>query len=681
MPLHSVGSSLLGNGDHPCLTIDPADATGATAWFAFAVPSGYGGCSASAISHTTDGGATIAPLLMPAHPWAWGNGTPYSFRLLPVTGPSGTVWTMLYAGGRVGYDTDLFARQLTSAAAASSPNQVLHLAGSLATGLYDMAEVPSTPAMQFSSKLTVEMWVSVAPGASIGRGLEILQWGRVDDALAFRGYASSGGNSTLSGRFRTTDGNYGIGGAPITDDGGWHHVAMSYDAAAGPLNLRFYVDGHLYQSVTATGNFIPAPEPLVVGGISSGWGLDPLNGDVDSLRLWNRALSEDEIRASARQASLTGSETGLAAAFSFDGTMKDISGNGADGMLQFGANYLNDSTVPAALMSDWADDFSSNRLRPAFWQTAPASPSFTLDTSHGDVRLSKPAGAAGSDIFTMESVWRAVGDFDVSFDFRDAVLNRSMNWGNHLGLTCVIGTTSYYFIRSDENELGQNIRFGIQPGWWTVGLRSTSTAGASLRIIRRAAQMTTFIDGEIFAQTDCETGPMTCLMNLFNNTTPDAISATFDNFKISATSLERRWVAPGTFDTFADYAEAKGLVGPAAAPLADPDEDGVNNLLEYAAGTDPKSAASVPPALAIGSEGMAESGQFLTLTIRLAKPVPTDLNISAEFAMDPGMTPWMFTDISGSDSDQGDHIDRTFKAPLMIGFPPTGFMRVRVTSP
>lgn len=92
-------------------------------------------------------------------------------------------------------------------------------------------------------------------------------------------------------------------------------------------------------------------------------------------------------------------------------------------------------------------------------------------------------------------------------------------------------------------------------------------------------------------------------------------------------------------------------------------------------------ATSVPPPLVTGSEGTAESGRVLTITMRLAKPVPTDLEISGEFTMDPGMSRWMFTGITGTDADQGDHIDRTFRAPLMNGFPPTGFMRVKVTTP
>lgn len=348
VPLHLPGSSFLGNGEYPNLTLDPQDATGATAWFAFAVPSGYGGCSASVIGHTTDGGTTVAPLLVPARPWAWGNFTPHSFLLVPTPGPVGTLWTMLYVGSRPGYDGELFARRFTPEPGPSTNNKVLHLAPLVSALRYDMLEVPSVPALQFSNTLTAELWVRITHSSV---AMQILQWGTGDDGLMFRCYPDpSGANRTVSGRFRTTTGIYPIGGKSIIDDGRWHHIALTYDANAGPSNLRFYFDAHLDHAVTATGAFIPVPEPLLVGGdLAGGSALDPLDGDVDSLRLWNRVLSDDEIRASTRQANPAGTESGLAAAFSFDGTVRDLTGHGADGLLQFGASYLDDIIVPSSL--------------------------------------------------------------------------------------------------------------------------------------------------------------------------------------------------------------------------------------------------------------------------------------------------------------------------------------------
>lgn len=859
VPLHLPESTVagggstqrqFGDGDSPEMQLDPADPTGAHATFAFV---------RGVIAQTTDGGATITPRLLFAHPWMYGNGWPHSFRLLPVASPTGTIWSVLYAGSRkwydsgqfLNYDSDLFYRRFTPEPEPTPGNKVLHLGGlPPASPRQDMLQIPSGPALQFSSTLTAAMWVRITPGTiRDNTGMELLQWGAGNNGLAFRAWVSGGAalNHTVYGKLRTTSGIYLFGDCPIDRDGGWHHLALTYDANGGPFNLRFYVDGRLFQSVTATGTFVPIPEPIMVGASTSGSGLFPLNGDVDNLRFWNRALSEAEVRALAFSADLTGSEAGLAAAFSFDDTVKDLSGNGADGLLQFGAQYATASGVPTSPLTEWADDFSSNSLRAEHWTTSPSTTLYSIDTSHGDLRVGKPVGGSGamSEWMRITSLLMATGNFDVSVDFRDAVLTRSRDWGNHLVLNCVIDGQNFGIVRSDEGDgHGNDLRTSTDTNGW-LGLRSNSDTAGTFRILRRGSQISTYYNGELTASTPCPTGPAGFELMWNNNGTPDALSATIDNFTLAGTSLLPRtatnevthisnmdlwnfdkgtvidgssgtidryfplnafgsvysnssepyatifrdgapnatvhwvawhmpdaqiirsvalWAADDTpssrnratshFKLFGKaqsgdawtplvdqdlpyvYSPARAAVianianpiiaryyraeftqisgtdnyGPrvleidgfgdsvnrppqgtyagwafdhqidlsGGGPNGDADHDGAPNLMEYAAGTLPELAGSVPPAPVLGTEGETPSGPFFTVTTRLAKPVPADLDITGEFTMDLGMVPWMFTGISGTDTDQGDHIDRTFKAPLMIGFPPTGFMRVKV---
>ena len=86
---------------------------------------------------------------------------------------------------------------------------------------------------------------------------------------------------------------------PEVWDGGWHYVAGSYDGA----NVRFYVDGLEVGSGTGTTismNYgLPTDQKFYIGAQSNPQ-IDcgtPTSfvGEVDELKVWNRALSASEI--------------------------------------------------------------------------------------------------------------------------------------------------------------------------------------------------------------------------------------------------------------------------------------------------------------------------------------------------------------------------------------------------
>jgi hypothetical protein len=81
-------------------------------------------------------------------------------------------------------------------------------------------------------------------------------------------------------------------------DGSWHHVGFTFNA--GVLNL--YVDGVLDTNPTKTydaaiTSIYSSTTPVTVGAVlSSGAPANFLNGSIDEVRIWNRALSASEIR-------------------------------------------------------------------------------------------------------------------------------------------------------------------------------------------------------------------------------------------------------------------------------------------------------------------------------------------------------------------------------------------------
>ena len=96
-------------------------------------------------------------------------------------------------------------------------------------------------------------------------------------------------------------------------DGVWHHAALAVDANGG----RMYLDGVQVVSTNWQGSSGPmtATVPLTFGGLTGG--AYSLNGDVDEVALWNRAMTGGEINY-LKHRQLRGGEDGLLGYWKFD---------------------------------------------------------------------------------------------------------------------------------------------------------------------------------------------------------------------------------------------------------------------------------------------------------------------------------------------------------------------------
>ena len=112
-------------------------------------------------------------------------------------------------------------------------------------------------------------------------------------------------------------GGTGLDGGDVAD-GNWHHVAFTVDTSGGKL----YVDGALEASRVWQGT--PGPPttnttPLYIGlypGVIGNY-LSHFRGQVDDVRIWNVARSQQQIQAHMNHP-LTGAESNLVAYWSFD---------------------------------------------------------------------------------------------------------------------------------------------------------------------------------------------------------------------------------------------------------------------------------------------------------------------------------------------------------------------------
>jgi hypothetical protein len=87
-----------------------------------------------------------------------------------------------------------------------------------------------------------------------------------------------------------------VAGTPA-DIAGWHHLA----ATLGSGTLRVYVDGTMHQTI---GGLSPvyASDPLFIGcDLDNNVGTAKWSGQIDEVRLYNRALSASEIAALATE--------------------------------------------------------------------------------------------------------------------------------------------------------------------------------------------------------------------------------------------------------------------------------------------------------------------------------------------------------------------------------------------
>ena len=117
------------------------------------------------------------------------------------------------------------------------------------------------------------------------------------------------------------------------NDGQWHHVVGVYDGTS----IKLYVDGVLDEETTVQRS-IPINDYNVLIGENEQAAGRQFHGQIDELRIWNTARTQQEIEDSDRT-TLTGNETGLVGYWNFENdradedNITDLTGNGNDGTL------------------------------------------------------------------------------------------------------------------------------------------------------------------------------------------------------------------------------------------------------------------------------------------------------------------------------------------------------------
>ena len=326
----------LGDNAWPVIDVDRRVADGSKVHVFWSVPVEV---------HSRDAGATFTRPALVSPYFSYG-GTLTSRATAPqmAVGPDGGVHVIhrsrYYASDFGGYgDFDVFYRRLDTAPGPSGDKNALHLHSDSDASRYDNMQVRASDHVNFRARMTGEIWVRpYATGTTTGTTSAVKpvffkreEGFRDAYALQTRDWY---GERQAQAQIETADGTFHVhpgDASGLVPDGVWSHLAFTYDAAAGVDNLKLYLNGQLIASTTATGELVTGDGLLFVGHYGT-W-------DVAELRLWDRALTRDELVTKLYTA-LPGDTPGLAAYYRFRNTTRDFSGNGNDGLLMYQETYV-----------------------------------------------------------------------------------------------------------------------------------------------------------------------------------------------------------------------------------------------------------------------------------------------------------------------------------------------------
>ena len=198
-------------------------------------------------------------------------------------------------------------------------------------GIDDYVEVSDDPSLRFGSgSFTVELWIKSS--VALTRASVIKRNG---------GKYYLGPRWTTHGIFSLDDGSDGdiaVEGTSIIVDEEWHHLTSVCRRETNKMEI--YVDGDFEndEDITGLGNISPTGAVWVARGY---WGSEFLKCAVDEIRIYDRALSAQEIKEHFN--GVFRDESGLVLHLPFDegeGTVaKDRSGYGNDGSIN-GAEWV-----------------------------------------------------------------------------------------------------------------------------------------------------------------------------------------------------------------------------------------------------------------------------------------------------------------------------------------------------
>ena len=153
-------------------------------------------------------------------------------------------------------------------------------------GVDDYVDCGNDESLNITDEITIEAWVKRAgdfPTNNIGNIVWRHNYGA---RTGYRLFAYTNGRV----RFAVGNGSniyYAGTGYPLSTIGEWVHVVGVFDGSY----VKLYINGQFNDEVQFSGSFVEADCNLLIS-----QGAETFNGTIDEVRIYNRALSEEEIR-------------------------------------------------------------------------------------------------------------------------------------------------------------------------------------------------------------------------------------------------------------------------------------------------------------------------------------------------------------------------------------------------
>ncbi|HYO48840.1 MAG TPA: LamG-like jellyroll fold domain-containing protein [Chloroflexia bacterium] len=150
------------------------------------------------------------------------------------------------------------------------------------------------PELDFGSgSLTIDAWIRTTVGG--GNTFIDKQDGAINAPTGYEMLLYNGQLWLQLGVNGTVQNNFNPNSAAL-NDGQWHHVAATVDRpVGGPLVGKLYADGNVIYTFTPLSGSLDNTSDLWLGHHHQD-GPDGFGGDLDEVELFNRALTENEIR-------------------------------------------------------------------------------------------------------------------------------------------------------------------------------------------------------------------------------------------------------------------------------------------------------------------------------------------------------------------------------------------------